>query len=493
MVKFNDTVIICLCFFCARVWCWTCYSDNCYQRSTEKMSWSTGVSYCSYSGSIMASLHSHSENEYVRNSVCKGQECWIGLTDKYKEGKFSWVDGTPVNYQNWNSGEPNNGDGRGEDVVLMRPDGKWNDGKDYDLLYIACMKPRPTPSPTREPSYPWPTCQPTTLVPTQPPSPYPTTTGPTMMPTLQPTYRPSVLPSSEPTQSPSDLPSLEPTYSPSVLPTFGPTHPPSHSPTIVPSSGPTTVPSIDPTPYPSVLPTFGPTHPPSHSPTIVPSRGPTTVPSIDPTPYPSVVPTSGPTHPPSHPPTIVPSIRPTPVPSIDPTYRSVSPSSSPTWFPSEPPSLQPTALPSVSPTNSPSVAPTPLPSTQPTTHAPTIYPIKSPTSSTRAAATHPNPQYCIERVKLHFASIVLAGCFAICTLCIILLRRSTRNVVLSPMIFSPKTFSPKRFRIERSRVQSKPEDIPTISMKDLAFESVSNVGLEGITECEVGETVMTPV
>jgi len=177
MVKFNNTVIICLCFFCARVWCWTCYSDNCYQRSTEKMSWSTGVSYCSYSGSIMASLHSHSENEYVRNSVCKGQECWIGLTDKYKEGKFSWVDGTPVNYQNWNSGEPNNGDGRGEDVVLMRPDGKWNDGKDYDLLYIACMKPGPTPSPTREPSYPWPTCQPTTIVPTKSPSPNATTNG----------------------------------------------------------------------------------------------------------------------------------------------------------------------------------------------------------------------------------------------------------------------------------------------------------------------------
>jgi len=355
MVKFNDTVIICLCFFCARVSCWSCYQDNCYYRSTSEMDWMSSVAYCGYIGSTIASIHSWYENLYV-HSVCGSNNCWIGLTDKYYEGRFRWADGTPFNYHWWNSGEPN--DYNGEDMVYMRSSGNWNDDSWDSSHYVICMKPSPTPSPTREPSYPWPTCQPTTLVPTQPPSPYPTTTGPTMMPTLQPTYRPSVLPSSEPTQSPSDLPSLEPTYSPSVLPTFGPT---------------------------------------------------------------------------------------------------------------------------------------PLPSTQPTTHALTIYPFKSPTSSPTAAPTHPNPQYCIERVKLHFASIVLAGCFAICTLCIILLRRSTRNVVLSPMIFSPKTFSPKRFRIERSRVQSKPEDIPTISMKDLAFESVSNVGLEGITECEVGETVMTPV
>lgn len=437
MVKY-DTVIICMCFFCARVWCWKCYGDKCYYRSTQKMNWSTGVSYCGYIYSTIASIHSYSENQYVHIYVCGGNNCWIGLNDKYYEGRFRWADGTPVDYTRWDSGEPN--DWKGEDMAYMRSAGDWNDDEEWQSHYVICMKPRPTPSPTREPSYPWPTCQPTTIAPTKPPSPNPTTNGPTMVPTLPPTYRPSA------------LPSLEPTYPPSVLPTSGPTNPPSHSPTIVPSSGPTTVPSIDPTPYPSVLPT------------------------------------SGPTHPPSHPPTIVPSSRPTPVPSINPTYPSVSPSLSPTLFPSDSPTLQPTALPSVSPTNS-SVAPSAQPSIQPTTQAPTLHQSESPTSSP-TAPTYPNSEYCIERGKLHFASIVLA-CLTICTLCIFLLRRSTRNLV-SPKIFSPEIFSPKRFRIERIGVQSKPEQISTISMKDLGFESISERG-EGIPEFEEGETLMTPV
>jgi len=450
MVKLNDTVMICLCFFSARVLGWSCYLDNCYYLSGSKMNWQTGVSYCGYIGGMIASIHSHAENQWLHHSLCgKNRNCWIGLNDKYYEGRFRWADGSTVDYTRWDPGQPDNHN-NAEHMVHLKWHGTWKDEYEGNLHHVICMKPRVTPSPTREPSYPWPTCQPTTMVPTEPPSPYPTTNDPTILPTLQPTYRPSISPSLEPTHPPSVLPSLKPTYSPSDFPSSGPTHPPSHSPTTVPSSGPTAVPSNDPTPYPSVLPT------------------------------------SGPTHPPSHPPTLVPSSRPTPVPSIDPTYPPISPSLSPTSFPSDPPSLQPTVLPSAPPTNSPSVAPSSLPSTQPTTQAPTMW-SKSPTTP-----TYPNQGYCIDKVKLHYASIVLAGCIAICTLYIILLRMSNRNVV-SPKIFSTKTFSPKRFRIERIGVRSKPEEISTISIRDSTFERVSARGMEGIPECEVGETVMTPV
>ena len=32
---------------------------------------------------------------------------WIGLIDEGSEGKFSWSDGTPVNYTQWYDEEPN--------------------------------------------------------------------------------------------------------------------------------------------------------------------------------------------------------------------------------------------------------------------------------------------------------------------------------------------------------------------------------------------------
>lgn len=55
---------------------------------------------------------------------------WIGLHRKASGGPFSWVDGTPVDYTDWYSNEPNNSNGK-EDCAQMRWDpaapGTWND------------------------------------------------------------------------------------------------------------------------------------------------------------------------------------------------------------------------------------------------------------------------------------------------------------------------------------------------------------------------------
>merc|ERR1719397_587374 len=191
--------------------------------------------------------------------------------------------------------------------------------------------------------------------------------------------------------------------------------------------------------------------------------------------------------------------RPTPSPTREPSYpwptcqpTTMVPTKQPSSIPSDSPSLQPTALPSVSPTISPSVAPSSLPSTQPTTVSPTMYPSESPPTSPTASPTYPNAEYCIEKVKLHFASAVLAGCIAICTLGIFIKRRSTGNMV-SPTIFSPKTFSPINLLIERIGVQSGPVETSMISMEDLAIGRVQVRELEGIPDCEVKRIDMTPI
>ena len=37
------------------------------------------------------------------------EETWIGFRQEANEGSWTWTDGTPVCFQNWNINEPNNG------------------------------------------------------------------------------------------------------------------------------------------------------------------------------------------------------------------------------------------------------------------------------------------------------------------------------------------------------------------------------------------------
>lgn len=72
------------------------------------------------------------------------QGFWIGLTDKYAEGNFYWVDETSLNSSIafWGRNEPSNAFG-GEDCVEMYTwwnNGLWNDNKCTTKRYFICEK-----------------------------------------------------------------------------------------------------------------------------------------------------------------------------------------------------------------------------------------------------------------------------------------------------------------------------------------------------------------
>lgn len=45
-------------------------------------------------------------------------DSWVGLNDRQVEGQWVWLDGVPIGYEHWDSGEPNDGGG-GEDCGLI--------------------------------------------------------------------------------------------------------------------------------------------------------------------------------------------------------------------------------------------------------------------------------------------------------------------------------------------------------------------------------------
>lgn len=104
-------------------------SGVCYFVGPDVATWTEGQSFCEGHGGHLAVISSAEENALVAELMnrCQNQYgCWIGADDNASEGKFVWVDGTPVSFSNWNSGQPDNYCS-GEHFVHMMRDGRWND------------------------------------------------------------------------------------------------------------------------------------------------------------------------------------------------------------------------------------------------------------------------------------------------------------------------------------------------------------------------------
>lgn len=76
-----------------------------------------------YQGSVAVPTNAE-ENESIKKII--NGEAILGITDEKKEGQFVDLRGRTLTYQNWDNGEPNNGD-LGENCVSMLKNGKWND------------------------------------------------------------------------------------------------------------------------------------------------------------------------------------------------------------------------------------------------------------------------------------------------------------------------------------------------------------------------------
>ena len=80
-------------------------------------------------GGHLVSITDLSENDWIRtqfgNVSGVSNDFWLGYNDVQTEGSFVWSNGEVTNYENWNTGEPNNAGN--EDYVQMTSTGKWND------------------------------------------------------------------------------------------------------------------------------------------------------------------------------------------------------------------------------------------------------------------------------------------------------------------------------------------------------------------------------
>ena len=90
------------------------YGTSIYQLCyKDQITWDSAQAYCMSLGGNLATITTQEEQEAVFSYIDKfdiDKDVWIGITDVNEEGNWSsWITGESMNYENWGSGEPDNG------------------------------------------------------------------------------------------------------------------------------------------------------------------------------------------------------------------------------------------------------------------------------------------------------------------------------------------------------------------------------------------------
>uniref|UniRef100_A0AAZ1WZH7 C-type lectin domain-containing protein n=1 Tax=Oreochromis aureus TaxID=47969 RepID=A0AAZ1WZH7_OREAU len=131
---------------------WEQHGGTCYNFSISKSSWNKSRDVCRAKGGDLVKIDSREEQNFLQrrlSEIMTGGEdkFWIGLTDSAVEGRWLWVDGSPLDQslKFWKGTEPDNWKGTkgkhpdGEDCVRM---GEKGGAKDLQWWFDAfCSNP----------------------------------------------------------------------------------------------------------------------------------------------------------------------------------------------------------------------------------------------------------------------------------------------------------------------------------------------------------------
>ncbi|XP_028713175.1 CD209 antigen-like protein C [Peromyscus leucopus] len=120
-------------------WDWTLFQGNCYFFSTFQQNWKDSMFACEEVGAQLVVIKSHEEQSFLQRTSKKIGYVWMGLSDIKQEGKWVWLDNSPLKWsQYWARGEPNNV--YDEDCAEFSDNG-WNDNICSLEKFWICKKP----------------------------------------------------------------------------------------------------------------------------------------------------------------------------------------------------------------------------------------------------------------------------------------------------------------------------------------------------------------
>ena len=103
------------------------------------MTWSAAKTHCVSLGSLLATIHSREENDFVRTLI--PDQAWLGANDIVLDGTWVWEDGVEWGgFTPWLSGEPDGGDNEQCLHMIYDSTGEWNDASCSNQKHFVCKK-----------------------------------------------------------------------------------------------------------------------------------------------------------------------------------------------------------------------------------------------------------------------------------------------------------------------------------------------------------------
>ena len=110
------------------------FSGYCYLPIPEEQTWADAQSFCKDNNTAanLVTIWSDYENDFVREMASSMSDfVWIGLSDRFSEDDWIWVDGTASPYSQWNEGNQSNLFLSAQDTV-----NEWFDSNLFFLIQV---------------------------------------------------------------------------------------------------------------------------------------------------------------------------------------------------------------------------------------------------------------------------------------------------------------------------------------------------------------------
>ncbi|MCC7494138.1 MAG: hypothetical protein IT204_17395 [Fimbriimonadaceae bacterium] len=105
-----------------------------YARTPAADAWAIARRLAQAAGGDLAVVRSAAHNTWLTQHLADVESfgLWLGLREVGGEGRWQWVDGTPLQFSRWNSSEPSDDSHGPRDAAAMyglwdQPHGSWND------------------------------------------------------------------------------------------------------------------------------------------------------------------------------------------------------------------------------------------------------------------------------------------------------------------------------------------------------------------------------